>query len=334
MSYLEGRIQRYFKAGTVIFREGDYGASMYIITSGEVEVSIEKDSEKIVLANLPKGSVFGEMALLDQPYRSATVTALTDVSCLEINNVFFKMSFQQLPSWMRSFFQILVERVRESNKKQDPLTIVDKVRQIVMTINLFRDLSPMLDESQKCLKWQPVAKTIQLLLNVPEKLVEIVFERLVEEEIIKKIVDFKEGRLLKIVEPEKLAGFATFCQEQIMRKMNLEFQSAFQSLNAEKQKLLEFLRKLMHEQPGITEFEAPYLEARCQELLGCDWGHFSKSVHEFSEEGLITVKHNATGERYYQVDKSKILGLREREIELQKYASLEQEIVYAWEKSR
>ncbi len=74
----------HFEAGEVIFYEGDYGDYLYIITSGEVEVLQTRDGKENVIANLGKGEFFGEMALLNQRSRTATIRckAPTDVLAL------------------------------------------------------------------------------------------------------------------------------------------------------------------------------------------------------------------------------------------------------------
>lgn len=334
MSYLEGRIQRFFKAGSVIFQEGDYGAAMYIITSGQVEVSTKRFNEKVVLATLSKGAIFGEMALLDQPYRSATVVALTDVSCLEINNVFFKTSFQSQPGWMRSFFQIIVERLREADKRQDPLTVDDKIGQLIVTLEQFKDLPHLLDENRVGIKLKPALTLIQLLLNISTKQAERIIERLVEEELLKIIVDFKEGRIIKIAEPDRFSEFATYCQEQLMRKMHMEFDSAFSTLNAEQRRLVEFLSKVMREQPGVTDFEVGYLQARCQELLDCDWESLAPQIKAFCDSGILRLRRKPSGESYYEIDKSQMLGLKEQEQKLKRFADLQRELTYEWEEEK
>jgi len=68
----------------VIFTEGDEADSMYIIKSGVVIISIEKSGKQMAVAELGKGSLFGEMALLNQDTRSATATSVGDVRLYRI----------------------------------------------------------------------------------------------------------------------------------------------------------------------------------------------------------------------------------------------------------
>ncbi len=64
--------------GSLIVEQNTIGTKMYIIAQGSVEVFIKGLDEESVLVYLGHGQVFGEMALLDQGYRSASVRATAD----------------------------------------------------------------------------------------------------------------------------------------------------------------------------------------------------------------------------------------------------------------
>ena len=69
--------ERRFPAGETIIREGTGGAAFYVIESGEVTVTIGGEER----ATLKEGDYFGEIALIDEGARIATVTAATDLCC-------------------------------------------------------------------------------------------------------------------------------------------------------------------------------------------------------------------------------------------------------------
>ncbi|GEM_PF-1059259 len=329
-SYLDGRLQRYFKAGSVICKEGEYGSTMYIITSGEVEVSKVKNNQKVVLATLQKGAVFGEMALLDQPIRSATVQALTDVSCLEISKLFFNTSMQQLPNWIRSFFQILVERLREADKKQDTFTIREKSKQIVLGLTLLFDLFTLKSDDLGGLRWHETIEKLEILLNIPAENIERIINHLIAKRLLEKIIDYKDGRLIKISNEEKFRNFSRYCRESLMTKMNKKFEPTFVTLSEEKRRFIEYLGQLMKEQPGVADFELDYLEARCQELLGCPLTDFDSSIKLFIQEGVLELKRNQNGEKYYHANKSKIHTLLEKEQLLREFQQIENQLESGW----
>jgi CRP/FNR family transcriptional regulator, cyclic AMP receptor protein len=72
--------------GTIIFNVGDPGDSMYIVTRGEVELSVKtKTGEQVFLERPTAGDFFGEISLLDVGPRTATVRAVTDVEAIEVD---------------------------------------------------------------------------------------------------------------------------------------------------------------------------------------------------------------------------------------------------------
>ena len=76
--------RRKFKPGERIVNEGDAAVGLYLVNSGEVKVYKTVKNEQIELATLSAGSFFGELTLLKERKRSATVTAVdnTEVLCL------------------------------------------------------------------------------------------------------------------------------------------------------------------------------------------------------------------------------------------------------------
>jgi CRP/FNR family transcriptional regulator, cyclic AMP receptor protein len=68
--------RRSYKEGEVVFHEGEPGVGMYIIEAGSVKVFISASGHEIELARLEKGEFFGEVALLEDEPRSATVMAM------------------------------------------------------------------------------------------------------------------------------------------------------------------------------------------------------------------------------------------------------------------
>jgi CRP-like cAMP-binding protein len=69
--------ERHFTAGETVVKEGADGAAFFLIQSGEANVSV-RGTER---ASLEPGDYFGEIALIDEDVRSATITATTDLEC-------------------------------------------------------------------------------------------------------------------------------------------------------------------------------------------------------------------------------------------------------------
>lgn len=102
--------------GAVVIRQGLQGSEMYIIVAGSLEVQRETTLDVKVLATLQPGEVFGELAILDQLPRSATVKAASH--CLLL--AFERSSLVRIPNVAPKLFRnvalILSERLRETNE--------------------------------------------------------------------------------------------------------------------------------------------------------------------------------------------------------------------------
>lgn len=67
-----------------IFNEADACDSAYVIEQGTVEVSVTREGRKMVLGRRGAGEVFGEMAIIDEQPRSATVTTLEPCQLIRV----------------------------------------------------------------------------------------------------------------------------------------------------------------------------------------------------------------------------------------------------------
>jgi CRP-like cAMP-binding protein len=86
-----------YKAGEIIFRQGDPASELYFIINGSVQVFREADSETKSIAELKSGDTFGEIALISDQVRTATVQALTDVETCTIHKSEFEHLMRQSP---------------------------------------------------------------------------------------------------------------------------------------------------------------------------------------------------------------------------------------------
>ena len=115
-----------YEAGEVIIQENDFGETAYVIAQGQVEVSKKLHGQNVHLAYLGVGETFGEMSMIDEKPRSATVTAVTETVVSEIRRDDFFHSFQTDPEVALTLLKVLFERLREANamilqlQKADP----------------------------------------------------------------------------------------------------------------------------------------------------------------------------------------------------------------------
>jgi SulP family sulfate permease len=84
-------------AGHVIFRHGDPGSSLYLVTRGRASVHLRHDDGGIRLVTFAAGAVFGELALLDRGPRSATITVDEDLLGFGLSEASFNVLCQKQP---------------------------------------------------------------------------------------------------------------------------------------------------------------------------------------------------------------------------------------------
>lgn len=97
----------------VIFREGDEGDAMYLIVEGKVKVH----SGDHVFAELGTKQCFGEMSILDAEPRSASITALSDLTLLKIQRDDFAEILAEKPEISLGIIKVLTRRLREANRR-------------------------------------------------------------------------------------------------------------------------------------------------------------------------------------------------------------------------
>lgn len=102
LSSSRGVTQSHFEPGEVIFRQGELGDSLYIILQGEAEVVRNDNGTGRVLAKLHKGQFFGEMALLDQRTRNATIRCTAAMDVLMLHKGDFGALVTNLPEFRAS----------------------------------------------------------------------------------------------------------------------------------------------------------------------------------------------------------------------------------------
>lgn len=106
----QGIIPLHFEKNEIIFHEGDVGDFLYIITSGSVEV-LKKEKENLQqIATLGKGEFFGEMALIHQRTRTATVRCLESTNVLALKKSDFGLLVANFAELRESFEKTSVER--------------------------------------------------------------------------------------------------------------------------------------------------------------------------------------------------------------------------------
>jgi CRP/FNR family transcriptional regulator, cyclic AMP receptor protein len=100
--------ERRFAPGETVAREGSGGAAFYLIDSGEATVTVGGKER----STLTRGDYFGEIALIDEGARSATITASTELVCFGLTYWDFRPLVQSNAAISWKLLQFMVQRLR------------------------------------------------------------------------------------------------------------------------------------------------------------------------------------------------------------------------------
>ncbi|MEE2679570.1 MAG: Crp/Fnr family transcriptional regulator, partial [Myxococcota bacterium] len=116
-------IERRIPKGRTIVEEGLAGDYMYVIREGEVKVTkLSGDGREKILGLLGRGDFFGEMALLDNSVRSASVKTLTETRIAALSRADFLKELRHSPDLSMAVIQELTHRVRQMDEQASSLS--------------------------------------------------------------------------------------------------------------------------------------------------------------------------------------------------------------------
>lgn len=103
----------HYQAGQIIVTQGTPGQAFYLILSGRVEII----RDGVSIGTFGPGDFFGDMSLLDQAPRSATIRAIDPTSCLMLSSWDFKAMLQQHPAIAIKLLEVLSRRLRATDER-------------------------------------------------------------------------------------------------------------------------------------------------------------------------------------------------------------------------
>jgi len=111
-------VPRSYERGEVIFREGDGGDTCYVIRSGAVVLTRGDDSgHEVALAELRRGSMFGELALFGGERRSATATTVEETDAVALTGADVERLVRSHPEMALAMLSSMAARVRQTNER-------------------------------------------------------------------------------------------------------------------------------------------------------------------------------------------------------------------------
>ncbi len=106
-----------FKAGDYVMKEGEIGTDVFFVKEGTLEV-FKKDNNgsEISITTIKAGEMVGEMSLLFNKNRTASVIAMTECLILSIPKEKFESVISTLPKWFKVFFETTVSRIEDTTR--------------------------------------------------------------------------------------------------------------------------------------------------------------------------------------------------------------------------
>jgi CRP/FNR family cyclic AMP-dependent transcriptional regulator len=150
-----------YPRNSTIINAGDPTDALYIVISGRLKVMMSDDEgREVILAILGQGEFFGEMGLIDEAPRSATVIAIEPCELLTINKMDFKKCLAENFEIAVGVMKGLVKRLREADKKIGSLALMDVYGRVA---RLLMEMAETVDGQRvvtKKLPKQDIAKMI------------------------------------------------------------------------------------------------------------------------------------------------------------------------------
>lgn len=162
LALLTGVVSRKsFPRATTIIAAGDVTESLYVVISGRMKVMMSDDEgREVILAILGTGEYFGEMGLVDDSPRSASVVALEACELLTLSKRDFKNCLNDNFEMAMTVMRGLVKRLREADKKIGSLALMDVYGRVA---RLLLEMAETIDGQKvvtKKLAKQDIAKMI------------------------------------------------------------------------------------------------------------------------------------------------------------------------------
>jgi CRP/FNR family cyclic AMP-dependent transcriptional regulator len=128
-------IEKSYPRNAVVLTEGEQGDSLFMIEAGRVKVFIgDEDGREIILKILGPGQFFGEMSMVDQQPRSASVTTLEPATFLILSHASFEAAVQKKPRIANLVLRVLAQRLRDADRKIGTLALMDVYGRVASTL--------------------------------------------------------------------------------------------------------------------------------------------------------------------------------------------------------
>jgi len=164
-----------YPKNSTIIAAGDPTDAMYIVVSGRLKVLMsDKEGQEVILAILNQGEFFGEMGLIAQAPRSATVTTIEPCELLAITRADFTKCLQGNFDLTMNVIRGLVKRLREADKKIGSLALMDVYGRVA---RLLLEMAETID-GQKVITKKLTKRDIAKMIGASREMVSRVMKEL------------------------------------------------------------------------------------------------------------------------------------------------------------
>ncbi|MDQ2695526.1 MAG: Crp/Fnr family transcriptional regulator, partial [Pseudomonadota bacterium] len=134
-------VNRSYPKNAILINEGDLSDSLFIILSGRVKIFVSDEDGKEVILNIQgPGEYFGELALIDEEPRSASVMTLEPSQMAVVSKAAFQECLAAHPNLAFNLIRSLVRRVRSLTESVKSLALLDVYGRVARTLlNLASD---------------------------------------------------------------------------------------------------------------------------------------------------------------------------------------------------
>jgi CRP/FNR family cyclic AMP-dependent transcriptional regulator len=168
-------MRRHVPRGTVIMAEGDRIDFLYVVLSGRLKVMMgEADGKEVILGILGPGEIFGEMGLIDDGPRSASVIAIEPCDLLTLSKRDFRKCMVENYDTAMTVMRVLVRRLRAADRKIGSLAMLDVYGRVA---RLLLDMSEDVD-GQKVVTKRLTKQDIARMIGASREMVSLVMKDL------------------------------------------------------------------------------------------------------------------------------------------------------------
>ncbi len=271
-----------FKPGTHLFHENDHSQELYIVQSGMIKIYRKIGTKDVELTKLAKGSVFGEMALIDGKPRSASALAIKETAVIVIDADTFLKKISGVPAWFMSMIRTTSEKIRKANSRLESIQTKNHCLHTIIALHYYflRHGSATGTASFRELDLAHTTCELSQLLTVNNRCIMHLLDVLQTNGII----EVKEGRII-LLDGTKLSGFCDY--------LRMVFKKAYEKIpgfSSEAIALIFSLGNFVALQKGGTEIKSEISNADM--ISACSQAKIERDhvrvLTEFKDSEILT----------------------------------------------